>query len=54
VPGCSAYHVRSGDTLSGVARLFGISYAALLAANPTIANPSLIHVGQLVTIPLGS
>jgi len=54
VPGCSAYHVRSGDTLSAVARLFGVSYAALLAANPTITNPSLIHVGQLVTIPLGS
>ena len=54
VPGCSAYHVRSGDTLSAVARLFGVSYAALLAANPTITNPSLIHVGQLVTIPLSS
>ncbi|MHB8460757.1 MAG: LysM peptidoglycan-binding domain-containing protein [Candidatus Limnocylindrales bacterium] len=50
--GCSQYRIRSGDTLSGVATLFGVSYQAMIAANPGIANPSLIHVGQLVTVPI--
>jgi len=43
---CAQYHyVQRGDTLSGIARWFGVSTTALAQANG-IANPSRIYVGQ--------
>src|SRR5690606_39252201 len=45
--------VRSGDTLSGIAARNGVSLGALLAANPQIRNPDLIHPGQVVRLPGG-
>ena len=48
------YVVRSGDTLSAIARLCAVSLADLLAANPDITNPDLIHVDQRIRIPGGS
>ncbi len=48
------YIVRSGDTLSGIARLCAVSLPNLLAANPGIANPDLIQIGQQIRIPGGS
>jgi hypothetical protein len=50
----SVYTVRSGDTLSSIARACGITLENLLAANPAITNPNLIHVDQRVNIPGGS
>ena len=50
-PASHDYTVRSGDTLSGIAARNGISLAALERANPQIANPDRIHVGQVVHIP---
>ena len=44
------YTVAAGDTLYGIARKFGVTVAAITAAN-NIANPSLIHPGQVLTIP---
>ena len=44
------YRVQSGDTLSKIAAHFGVSLAAIEAANPQI-NPNLIFVGQLITVP---
>ena len=49
----SNYTVRSGDTLSGIAQQHGVSLSALLAANPQIGNPDLIHPNQNVRIPGG-
>ncbi|MDI6871437.1 MAG: LysM peptidoglycan-binding domain-containing protein [Bacillota bacterium] len=46
------YVVQPGDTLSAIARRFGVSLAALLAVNPEIADPDLIFPGQLIRIPL--
>ena len=43
--------VRSGDTLSGIAAHNNVSLQALIAANPEIANPNLIHPGQVVHVP---
>ncbi|MFC4728142.1 glycoside hydrolase family protein [Coralloluteibacterium thermophilus] len=50
-PGGSTYTVRPGDTLSGIAAAHGVTLQALLAANPEIANPDLIQVGQVIRIP---
>jgi tyrosinase len=47
------YVVKKGDTLSGIAEKFGVTLAALEAANPQITNPDLIFPGQVVVIPSG-
>jgi LysM repeat protein len=52
VAGCYQYRIKPNDSLRNLATFFGVAYPALLAANPQIKNPSLIHVGELVTIPL--
>lgn len=44
------YIVRSGDTLSQIARRTGFSVPELLDANPDI-NPNLIRVGQTLQLP---
>ncbi|MBS7458782.1 LysM peptidoglycan-binding domain-containing protein [Coralloluteibacterium stylophorae] len=46
--------VRAGDTLSGIASANGVSLGALLAANPQIRDPDLIHPGQQVHLPGGA
>jgi LysM repeat protein len=50
-PACYQYRIKSGDNLHNIATFFGLTYPALLAANPQITNPSIIHVGQLVIVP---
>ena len=45
------YIVRSGDTLSGIARRYGISVQAILRVNPQITNADLIYAGQVICIP---
>lgn len=46
--------VRPGDTLSGIARSFGVSVKSILASpyNRGIKNPDLIYPGQKVVISL--
>ena len=44
------YIVEAGDTLSGIARTFGVSVEDLAAANG-ITNPSTIFPGQQLVIP---
>lgn len=44
------YIVQPGDTLSGIAQTFGVSLQDLLAVND-IADPNLLHVGQVLVIP---
>ena len=51
VPSASNYTVVSGDTLSSIAANFGVTLAALEAANPQITNPSLIFPGNVIAIP---
>ena len=43
------YTVRSGDTLSGIARRYGISVQYLVNLNG-ISNPNLIYVGQMLKV----
>ena len=48
----ASYTVKSGDTLSGIAAQYGVSYQDIAKAN-NIANPNLIYPGQVFTIPGG-
>ena len=47
----SSVKVKSGNTLSQIAKSKGITLKALLAANPDITNPNKIKVGQSIKIP---
>lgn len=48
----SSVKVKSGNTLSQIAKSKGITLKALLAANPSITNPNKISVGQNIKIPV--
>lgn len=52
-PTCTGflYTVQAGDTMFLIARRFGVSLDALIAANPQIPNPSLIFPGQQICVP---
>ncbi len=50
----STYTIQRGDSLSTIARHFGVSLGALEAANPQIRNPNVIYPGDRLTIPSGS
>jgi hypothetical protein len=49
-PDCFLYTVRPGDRLSTIAGRFGITVEAILAANPSIADPNAIYSGQLIRL----
>ncbi len=44
------YSVQSGDTLTKIARLHGVSLSDLLKANPSV-NPTRLQVRQRIIIP---
>lgn len=47
----SAYRIRYGDTLSGIAHRYGTSVSALMKANPQIQNANLIYAGRTLNVP---
>lgn len=49
---CYLYKVRPGDSLTSIAAHFGVTLKALKAANPEIKDPNLLHVGDVIRIPL--
>ncbi|MGV3760345.1 MAG: LysM peptidoglycan-binding domain-containing protein [Actinomycetota bacterium] len=49
-PTTGSYTVERGDTLGRIASRHGTTISALVAAN-RIANPNLIRVGQVLTVP---
>jgi LysM repeat protein len=52
-PTATVYVVKSGDTMSKIAKKFGVSLDDLIAANKdTIKNPDKLAVGAQVIIPL--
>jgi LysM repeat protein len=48
-----AVKVKSGDTLSQIAKKNGLTLASLMAANPRIKNANEIRVGQSIKMPTG-
>ena len=45
------YKVKKGDTLSKIAKANNVTLKKLIAANPQIKNPDLIHPGDIIKIP---
>ena len=43
--------VKAGETLKRIAADYGVTYEALLAANPDIKDPRQIFVGEVIFIP---
>ena len=46
----TTYKVKSGDTLSGIAKSNNTTVDALLKLNPNIKNPNLIYAGQSINL----
>lgn len=46
------YKVKAGDTLGKIATAYKVTLKDILAENPQITNPNLIHVGDLIKIPV--
>lgn len=49
-PSPVVYTVKKGDTLSGVARAYGVTLSQLRAWNPQITNANVITTGQKINI----
>ena len=47
----AGYKIKSGDTLSQIAKKNGMTLKALLGANPGIKNVNKIRVGQSIKVP---
>lgn len=50
----STYTVKSGDTLSGIARKHNTTVHALMQLNKIIKDKNKISVGWVLTLPSGS
>ena len=50
-PSQQTYKVKQGDTLSTIAKRFGVTVDQILAANKNIKNPNKIAVGDVIVIP---
>lgn len=48
--GTMPYTIKAGDTFFLIARTFGVSVDALLAANPGV-NPDRLQIGQVICVP---
>jgi LysM repeat protein len=45
------YVIAAGDTMSGIAKKFGVTMQALLSAN-NLTDPNLVRVGQKIKVPI--
>jgi len=50
-PGQVTHTVKSGDTLSTIAKIYGVTVDQILEANPKITNANKIAVGDKIIIP---
>jgi LysM repeat protein len=51
--GNAEYAVKSGETLTLIAKRFGLTVEKLLIANPDIKDPNLLYPGQVIILPVG-
>lgn len=52
-PNQNAYVIRKGDTLSEIAKAFGVTLQALMSANPGV-TPQSLYVDQVICVPIAS
>ena len=52
--GGDLHTVARGETLFTIAEQYGTTVEEIMAANPSIANPSILYVGQQIVIPGGT
>ena len=52
--GTIIYTVKSGDTLSKIAREYGTTVNSIVSLNPSITNPNLIYPGEQFTISVNT
>lgn len=52
-PTASAHTVAAGESLATIARRYGSTVGAIVAAN-AISNPNLVIIGQRLTVPAGT
>lgn len=50
-PNCYLYTVRTDDSLGRISRRFTIPVDTILALNPQITDPNVIHPGDVLTLP---
>jgi LysM repeat protein len=50
-PTPQVYVVAKGDTMSKIARKYGVTIDEILAVNPQIKNPNKIQIGDEIVIP---
>ena len=48
---CYTYRIARGDNLRTIAKFFAVPYQTILDLNPQIKNPSIIHIGDVITLP---
>jgi len=53
-PGIRTYAIRSGDTLDGLSRRFGITLQELVSTNPGLQSLDSLVVGSILYIPTGA
>lgn len=49
----NSHTVQRGETLSGIAKRYGVSVDALMQSNPDIVNPDIIYPDQKINVPKG-
>lgn len=49
-PNSMPYTIRQGDTFFSIARTFGVSVDAIIAANPGV-DPNRLFIGQVICVP---
>jgi LysM repeat protein len=51
--GTAEYAVKRGETVTSIAKKFGLTVEKLLVANPDLTNANKLHAGQVIILPAG-